>query len=634
MFHRTAALLSVALVGAILTGCSGAPTPPPTATRYSGEAPVIPVPGQGYDLTVPVLWAGKDNSGNPIGGIEPAGIWVGFSGNGQFSMDLSTVAAQGAGPAWMAATSTAATVGTLFSSAVPDTVSLKFTITGPIDGPSAGALLTVGILAGVHQLPVDPTVTMTGTISPDGSIGIVGGVPSKVKAAAEAGYKTVILPPSNEYAQIPGTAAPSDMVSYGASLGIRVVLVPTLAEAYTMFTGQPLVADLPGTYQLSDSEKQTTRVTTDAMITRIKNALADPITSRISPTLVAKLQAASTRVQRNADHGDTAIAYGLAVDTYVRWARAAEEARVQQTFASEGPAATADYVRGAIGNELDVARTVLRTDSSQHGSGEDELLALPTALSLVASGIGSLTALQDSLPDLHTREDFARAGRVIGEQSATIHALYPDARSVVFATSNTSTAPEETTTRILHRYTAFFHRAGDANRDYVQTVLENELADPSVTSTADSLVPLIQHLGAMVDDDGLSLEPLSAELVKSAFARSYYLATTQVMSSTQVYGVAGSGIGDDPLSVNDGLALMTAVDNGSKMVDGYAKSLQAKGRDAGSSIWAAEWSIEGGKALAQESVTRAAAGSMRSLSQLWSGSLCVLMINAAPTFAG
>jgi hypothetical protein len=635
MFYRAVALaLSAVLAGAALTGCSSTPNPGPTATRYSGDAPFIPVPGEGYDLTVPVLWAGKDRSGNPIGGIEPAGIWVGFAGHGKFSMDLSTVAAQGAGPAWMAATSTAATVGTLFSSAVPDTVSLKFTITGPIDGPSAGGILTVGILAGVHQLPLDPTVTMTGTISPDGSLGIVGGVASKVKAAAEAGYQTVILPPGNEFAEIPGTGVLSDMVEYGASLGVHVVLVPTLAEAYKLFTGQRLVADLPGAYELSEPEREATRATTAAMAARLKNALAEPITSRISPGLVAKLQAASTRVQRNIDHGSTAIAYGLAVDTYVRWARAAQEARVEQVFASEGPAAASEYVRDAIHDELAEARTVLTTDSTQHGHSEDELLALPTALSLVTYGIGSLTALEDSLPEVQTREDFARVGRVLGEQSATIHALYPDARAVVFAAANSDLPPEATTAGILHRYSVFLQHAGDANRDYVQTVLQRELADTSTTSTADSLVPLIQHLGSMATNPELSLDPLASEIVQSAFARSYYVATTQVLSSAQVYGISGSGIGDDPLSVNNGSAIITAVDNGSAMVDTYSKSVQAKGRDAGSSVWAADWSIEGGKVLATESVSRATAGSMRALTQLWSESLCVLMINAAPTFSG
>jgi hypothetical protein len=235
---------------------------------------------------------------------------------------------------------------------------------------------------------------------------------------------------------------------------------------------------------------------------------------------------------------------------------------------------------------------------------------------------------------VQTREDLARVGRVLGEQSATIRALYPDARAVVFAAANSDLPPEATTAGILHRYSVFLQHAGDANRNYVQTVLKQELADTSTTSTADTLVPLVQHLSSMASDSGLSLDSLASEIVKSAFVRSYYVATTQVLSSAQVYGVSGSGIGDDPLAVNNGAAIIKAVDSGSAMVDTYSKSVQAKGRDAGSSVWAADWSIEGGKVLAQESASRATVGSMRALSQLWSESVCVLMINAAPTFSG
>ncbi len=148
----------------------------------------------GTQIIVPALWADAKSEAS---GIEPATVWVDpnrTSDQLAYEVNLSDVQAKGGGAQWQAATSTAAAIGTLFSGRDPDDVACKFDITGPIDGPSAGGVLTVGVLAALNQHALFPSVTMTGTISPDGSIGPVGLIPFKLKAAAEAGFETVLLP--------------------------------------------------------------------------------------------------------------------------------------------------------------------------------------------------------------------------------------------------------------------------------------------------------------------------------------------------------------------------------------------------------------------------------------------------------
>src|SRR5439155_87067 len=49
--------------------------------------------------------------------------------------------------------------------------------TGYIDGASASGLMAGGFLAAMTGTTVDPSVTMTGIINPDGTIGPVGGIP-------------------------------------------------------------------------------------------------------------------------------------------------------------------------------------------------------------------------------------------------------------------------------------------------------------------------------------------------------------------------------------------------------------------------------------------------------------------------
>ncbi|MDA1477466.1 ATP-dependent protease LonB [Bacillus changyiensis] len=67
----------------------------------------------------------------------------------------------------------------------------------PVDGPSAGIAMAVGIFSAIHKIPIDHTVAMTGEISLHGQVKPIGGVIPKIKAAKLAGAKTVIIPNEN-----------------------------------------------------------------------------------------------------------------------------------------------------------------------------------------------------------------------------------------------------------------------------------------------------------------------------------------------------------------------------------------------------------------------------------------------------
>jgi predicted S18 family serine protease len=66
-----------------------------------------------------------------------------------------------------------------------------------IDGPSAGALMTIITEAAITGQPLWENRTLTGTINPDGSIGPIGGIVEKAKAAKEAGKDLLLLPQGN-----------------------------------------------------------------------------------------------------------------------------------------------------------------------------------------------------------------------------------------------------------------------------------------------------------------------------------------------------------------------------------------------------------------------------------------------------
>jgi len=63
-----------------------------------------------------------------------------------------------------------------------------------VSGPSAGAALAVATIAELQGIELNPDVMITGTIRPDGTIGKIGGVAEKARAARESGAKVLLVP--------------------------------------------------------------------------------------------------------------------------------------------------------------------------------------------------------------------------------------------------------------------------------------------------------------------------------------------------------------------------------------------------------------------------------------------------------
>jgi len=63
-----------------------------------------------------------------------------------------------------------------------------------VDGPSAGAAITIAVIAAIKGERLSNRVFITGTIMPDGSIGRVGGIAEKVEAAAAEGGIIFLVP--------------------------------------------------------------------------------------------------------------------------------------------------------------------------------------------------------------------------------------------------------------------------------------------------------------------------------------------------------------------------------------------------------------------------------------------------------
>lgn len=102
------------------------------------------------------------------------------------------------------------------------------------DGPSAGAVMTVGFIAVLKGEKLLPGVAMTGTIEPDGRIGPVGSIPDKLRAAAREGYRTVLIPQGQLY------EPRWNLEALAMELNLAIIEVATVDEAYELMTGQKL----------------------------------------------------------------------------------------------------------------------------------------------------------------------------------------------------------------------------------------------------------------------------------------------------------------------------------------------------------------------------------------------------------
>jgi len=119
-----------------------------------------------------------------------------------------------------------------------------------VGGPSAGAALTIATIAALEKRSLNKSVVITGTIEPDGTIGMVGGVREKAMAAKQMGAKLFLVPkgqgkervykPIRECRTIgPITFCTTEFqveeIDISESVGIKVVEVSNIEEALKYF---------------------------------------------------------------------------------------------------------------------------------------------------------------------------------------------------------------------------------------------------------------------------------------------------------------------------------------------------------------------------------------------------------------
>ena len=145
------------------------------------------------------------------------------------------------GPTWKQSAAQATLLAAQTVTLSPSTLEVTFTIEasfaalkyviGTTEGPSAGGLLTVGVIAALLDDPIDPTVCMTGTINQNLTIGRIGAIPQKMLGCKGMKGTRMLIP----YGQ-----ADAEARRVSLDTGIELIEIRSLAEAYGLMTGKLL----------------------------------------------------------------------------------------------------------------------------------------------------------------------------------------------------------------------------------------------------------------------------------------------------------------------------------------------------------------------------------------------------------
>lgn len=579
-------------------------------------------------ITFPVPWAGTGPGGAPAAGIEPAGIKAETSGAPVFEVNLADIRAKGAGPQWEASTASAATVATLYTGADPSTLTIGYDITGPIDGPSGGAALTLGTIAAIRGDAVRPRVVMTGTIAPDGTIGRVGLVPQKVRAAAREGYREFLIPVGTETSFDPATRRQVDVIALGTSLGIAVRTVRDINEAYPVFTGKTIAPPVARPAFLSPAAEEVARRTTTDTLAAARAGLARntrfiPAAARAG--IAAELDAATAALAA----GQEAAAYGRVVDAYYRIGRSSARERMRQLARDEGIVAArqalADDVRALLGR----AGAQVREQSDPSGLRVEQWLSLPSAMGWAIYSQGVLQAMDEALEQPPSIPDEARRlarlsdiAAVVEDMRVSLDHFGPDAVAMVRVAPSRTDVPEDEATTFMSGYSTFLARAGQDSR----ALYEAQQGAPPAATDATDIYPVLRALTDEVEAAAGEAGSLQEAIQQSAYATTYYVLGTTLVSGS-AYGLSGFGLGEEAERAFERRLLRNAVESGEDVILGWSAFLQWTGQDMSYPVWQREWSSGIYRSL--KGTPREESGATIALNEVWYAVMNNLIIRSA-----
>ncbi len=425
-------------------------------TDLKGGSTVLPLASAENKVSVDSMWV-RTGGGPAVGGSSPVALVTSPNPDGVVRVGIYEEVAGSLGPQWRAGVWLASFVSSTIIN--KDLTDFKFTAEagGHVDGASASGLMTAGYLASMVGAKVDPTVTMTGIINPDGTIGPVGGIPQKFIGSIEKGKKRLGYPIGMRYAQDANSGERVDLVQLAKDRGAEAVEVADVYAAVELLTGKRLPRPVPVTEDQMILEDDVVKAL-EARYLHWQGMLAQEWTRLLELEKAGRLPAGLVSLAMTAQAEGTAAEklknQGMAASAYHRVVRA-------WVYAA-GATATSDILELAQAGDLIGARTKLHefeglavtTDASLRAIAElkpatmgghlQMLSAFQTAISgwgfHVFSGEFLGPQTRATFLELEKLPRAALADRAVGDQVVAVTA--PTVLAIARAVANSAMALE------------------------------------------------------------------------------------------------------------------------------------------------------------------------------------------------
>ena len=459
----------VASVVAIVTLAAGSLISVPVAAAKGGKK-----------ITLAALYVQSGPNGTE-GSSIPVTIHLDLGGK-PFRVGFAEDQVGGTGDQWHAAGWNAATVGTLLTGSPLNGRTITFDVNGEIDGPSPGALMTIGVIALLRGDTIKNDITMTGTINPDGTVGPVGGIPYKIDGVVQAHKKRMLIP-LGERNSADDSGQLVDVVAAGQAKGVKVTEVADIYDAYKQFTGKTLPR--PGnevTPKLSNSAYDKLKALTDSWLADFQASVGD--FNSLAPTIQQSLLSLADQANADRDTATSLQQQGLQAGAYTNAIKAAAEAnaavavgRALQTYLTQGIDAFTSQINSstAVEGKIKALFAELKTEKphtlSQAGALIDAYSGAVDALAAESFGANTLAAASQAT-DANTGLQLAVVGAVYDELAGT---LVEGAKQI--ATLGSSTGGSLKAGVDPNIVADFFRKAADANLTAFDTIIVRDQAN-------------------------------------------------------------------------------------------------------------------------------------------------------------
>jgi hypothetical protein len=514
--RRFSPVVALFLTGALfVTGVAG----PASARVASGS-------GDESSVTLHPLWVRQTPNGSE-GGATEITIRLRRTESDAFRVGFTEDSVAGTGDQWRAAGWSAAVVATLLTGSDLGGVEITFDLTGRIDGPSAGALMTAGVIALLRGDEVQDDITMTGTINPDGTVGPVGGIPYKLDGAVAAD-KSRVLVPLGQRMSPDDTGEPVDVVELGQTKELEVAEAGNIYEVYEAFTGEVLPRpEAAGAIELTEDanaalESHTAEWLAEYTTQGEEFNTLDPEARDNLISIAERSNEAANLAQELTQQGFQAGAYVTALEAAAYARAAVVTGGALSSYAEDGIDAFRSEIRSdvRVDQKIDDLLSLLKEKAP---ATVGDASALISAYGYTVDAMG-LTLVADNLFDASEEaesEDDALAAVIIGATFYQFAGVLAEAAEEVFEIGATSSSSPELDEEAipLEKTASFFRKAASANREaFAATV--------------------VKSIG---EQEGLSTDTASALLSRRDFGYALAEATFLIIESDTLRDVLGGG---------------------------------------------------------------------------------------------